>query len=261
MTQADHAETDDAPPVVRCANCGGQIEDRFCPACGQARRGRDQVSDILKEWAQAAIRTDRILWSTLGTLIVNPGRLTRDWWEGRRADRMSPIRVLFTVFLFGGLIAWGEHLFIGRAEADIGLLLQVFTYQAAIVTTLVTAVVMPRLLPPSLQRSTYEHVTFGLYASSLFGLVSCALMLLIVFGGYAPSWLQDLGELAPAVLPVAFVSLVAHAAAHLKTAYGVSWPGALVRILVLAVCILVGSLIVTMVLTLTRVNELWMPGL
>jgi hypothetical protein len=261
MTQADRAEAGDAPRAAQCANCGGWIEDRFCPACGAARRERDSVGDIVREWIQALVRSDRILWSTLGTLIANPGRLTRDWWEGRRAGRMSPVRVLFTVFLFGGLIAWAEHLLIDKAEADIGLLLQVFTYQTVIVITLATALVMPLLLPLSRARSAYEHVTFGLYAGAMFGLTSCAFMLLIVFGGYTPTWLQDIGLLlAPALLPATVAALAGHAVAHLKTAYDVSWLGAIGRVLVLAVCVLVGSLIVTMVLTFTRVNELWMPG-
>ncbi|MGZ9100331.1 MAG: DUF3667 domain-containing protein [Brevundimonas sp.] len=205
------------------------------------------------------VRSDRILWSTLGLLISNPGRLTRDWWEGRRAGRMSPVRVLFTVMLIGGLIAWGEHLLIGRAEADIGLMVQVFTYQIAVVTTVVSAWVMPLLLPPSRARSAYQHVTFGLYASAMFGLVSCVMMMLIVFSGYAPSWLQDLGLLAPAVIPGVAAALFFHAVAHLKHAYGVSWPGAVLRVGVLSVCILVASVIVSFLLMVTRVNELWMP--
>lgn len=245
-----------------CSNCGESLAGRYCSGCGQRiAEGPDRVRDIAWEWARAVATVDGILWSTLGALIINPGRLTRDWWEGRRANRMSPVRVLLTVVVAGSLVSWGEHVLVGRADADIGLLLQVFTYQIAVVSMIVIPWAMPRLLPSSLQRSTYQHVTFALYASTVFGLMSCLAMLLVIFGGYAPFWLQDLAlAVAPALPPLAALALLAHAVVHLRGAYGVSWAGAVVRTGVLAVCILVGSLIATMILTFSGLNELWMPG-
>lgn len=248
--------------VIPCPNCGNGLTGRFCSNCGQAARTPDRVRDIASEWARAVFSLDGILWGTLGDLIVRPARLTRDWWEGRRVNRMSPVRVLLTVALFSSALAWMEHVIVGRAEANIGLLLQVFTYQIALVSMVVTPWVMPWLLSPAGQRSTYEHVTFAMYASTTFGMMSCLAMFLLVFGGYAPSWLQNLTlTFAPMLAPVAVLALLAHAVVHLKGAYGVSWIGALLRTGVLAVCILIVSFMVTLALTFTRVNELWMPGL
>lgn len=258
----DNAESRKTSQPILCANCGDVVGGRFCPACGQAVQGADRVRDIVWEWVRAVASADGILWSTLGALILHPGRLTRDWWEGRRAKRMSPVRVLMTVVLFGSLIAWAEHALIGRADADIGLLLQVFTYQIAIVSMIVIPWAMPRLLPSSLQRSTYQNVTFALYASTVFGLMSCLAMLLLLFGGYAPSWLQDLAlGVAPTMLPLAVLALFAHATVHMRQAYRVGWAGAVVRTGIMAVCIGIASLLVTMALTVTGLHELWMPGL
>lgn len=260
MPARDSVET--APQPVACSNCGQTLSGRFCAGCGQRVQGPDRVRDIVWEWARAVASADGILWSTLGALIVHPGRLTRDWWEGRRANRMSPVRVLLTVVLAGSLVSWAEHVLIGRADADIGLLLQVFTYQIAVVAMFVIPWAMPRMLPSSLQRSTYQHVAFALYASTVFGLMSCLAMLLLIFGGYAPTWLQDLTlNIAPATIPLAVLALFSHAVVHMRGAYGVSWAGAVFRTGVLGVCVAIASLAVTMILTFTRVNELWMPGM
>jgi len=238
------------------------VGGRFCAGCGQKVEDRDRVRDIAREWARAVVGLDGVLWTTLGALIIHPGRLTRDWWEGRRAARMSPVRVLLTVVVFGSLVAWAEHGLIGRADADIGLLLQVFTYQIAVVAMIVIPWAMRWMLPSSLQRTTYQHVTFAIYASAAFGLMSCLAMLLLIFGGYAPFWLQDLGlAVAPAVVPGAVLALFVHAAAHMRGAYGVGWAGAVVRTGVLGVCVLFASLLVTLLLTFTGLNRLWMPGL
>lgn len=175
---------------------------------------------------------------------------------------MSPVRVLLTVVVAGSLVSWAEHVLVDRADADIGLMLQILTYQIAVVAMIVIPWVMPRMLPSSLQRSTYQHVTFALYASTVFGLMSCLAMMLLIFGGYAPTWLQDLTlNIAPATIPLAILALFAHAVVHMRGAYGISWAGAVVRTGALAVCILVASLVATMILTFTGVNELWMPGL
>lgn len=245
-----------------CSNCGEGLRGPFCAGCGQRVEGSDRVRDIVWEWGRAVVGLDGVLWTTLAALIVHPGRLTRDWWEGRRAARMSPVRVLLTVVVFGSLVAWAEHALIGRADADIGLLLQIFTYQNAVVAMIVIPAAMRRMLPSSAQRTTYQHVTFALYASTAFGLMSCLGMLLLIFGGYAPSWLQDLGlAVAPAVIPGAVAALFVHATAHMRVAYQVSWVGALVRTVAVGVCIVIASGLATLILTFTGLNRLWMPGL
>jgi hypothetical protein len=254
-----------APPaplsVAVCANCGERLGGRFCSDCGQAVQGPDRVRDIVQEWARAVVGADGVLWSTLGDLIVHPGRLTRDWWEGRRGDRMSPVRTLLTVMVAGSLVAWAEHLLVGRADADIGLLLQVFTYQVAVVAMIVIPWVMPRLLPSSRQRSTYQHVAFALYASTALGLMSCLAMAVLVFGGYAPVLVQNLALMvSPAVVPLAVAALFVHAVVHIRAAYDVSLSGAVVRTGILTVCIVVASIFASAVLAFTGVNELWMPG-
>lgn len=259
---SENVETTASLRVPACPNCGDNLRGRFCSSCGQRVQGPDRVRDIAWEWARAVASADGILWSTLGALVVNPGKLTRDWWDGRRANRMSPVRVLLTVILFGSLVSWAEHLLVGRAEADIGLLLQVFTYQIAIVAMIVIPTAMRVMLPSSIQRTTYQHLTFALYQSTVFGLMSCLAMLLLIFGGYAPSWLQDLTlNIAPATIPIVVSALFAHATVHMKGAYGVGWVGAGIRTAVLAVCIILASLIATMILTFTGLSQLWMPGL
>lgn len=252
-----------APPPVSlpvCANCGAGVRDRFCSACGQGVQGTDRVRDIVWEWARAVFGIEGVLWGTLGALIFNPGRLTRDWWEGRRTNRMSPVRVLLTVVVVSSAIAWIEHALVHRAEIDIALLLQVFTYQTTLVSMAVIPIVMPWLLSEAQRRSTYQHVTFAIYESAVLGLVTCLLMIVLVFGGFAPSWLQEISLVfAPMLIPCMVLGLIVHAVAHLRGAYGVSWIGALLRTGVLIVGILIASLIVTMVLTFTGVNRIWMP--
>lgn len=89
----------------RCPNCGsGQVE-RYCPACGQrAAELRTPVSAFLREALDDVFSFDSRIWRTLVALFRRPGSLTADYWAGRRARFVTPLRlyliVSFVSFLF-----------------------------------------------------------------------------------------------------------------------------------------------------------------
>lgn len=88
------SDTDPSPPLPeRCLNCGTEVAQQFCPACGQ-RRGdyRKSLRLLLGDWLREVLELDGRLGRTLRTL-VRPGRLTREFNEGRRARYVSPVRL------------------------------------------------------------------------------------------------------------------------------------------------------------------------
>ncbi|MEX1364210.1 MAG: DUF3667 domain-containing protein [Nannocystaceae bacterium] len=88
--------TDTAPSPRQpepCLNCGTAVSQEFCPACGQ-RRGdyRKSLRLLLGDWLREALELDGRLGRTLRALL-RPGRLTREFNEGRRARFVSPVRL------------------------------------------------------------------------------------------------------------------------------------------------------------------------
>jgi hypothetical protein len=85
---------------VVCANCGAAARDRFCPACGQ-RTGprlvalRTLIRDALEDLFSIEARLPR----TLATLLVHPGRLTREYAAGRVVRYVPPFRLYLTAGL------------------------------------------------------------------------------------------------------------------------------------------------------------------
>jgi hypothetical protein len=92
-----------------CANCGEIVAGAYCPACGQ-KRINDQDRRLGHLLGQAfAVVTDldgRFLRS-LRALAFQPGRLSRDYLDGRRRHWMSPMalfllaNVLYFVLPYG----------------------------------------------------------------------------------------------------------------------------------------------------------------
>lgn len=85
-----------------CANCDAVLEGEYCAACGQRRfRPRDRrMAHLLGESFDALTDFDGRIWRSLRAALLQPGRIARDWIEGRRARWISPV----LLFLLANLL-------------------------------------------------------------------------------------------------------------------------------------------------------------
>lgn len=85
-----------------CLNCGTRLTGQYCGVCGQRARSRlISLWELISDAFGDLLELDSRLWRTLIPLLKRPGRLTRDYLEGRRARYMPPFRtylVLSVVF-------------------------------------------------------------------------------------------------------------------------------------------------------------------
>ena len=83
-----------------CLNCGTPLQGAFCHACGQKAHIHRTISGIMHDLVHGVLHLDGKLWNTLPLLVFKPGRLTREYIEGKRARHVSPMAMfLFSVFL------------------------------------------------------------------------------------------------------------------------------------------------------------------
>lgn len=94
-------------PVVRdanCLNCGHPFtnNEKFCPECGQKNRGKKITLGIfLRELFAGFFSLDTKFWRTLIPLLINPGKISKDYIEGRRIRYTNPFRFyLATTIIF-----------------------------------------------------------------------------------------------------------------------------------------------------------------
>lgn len=89
---------EDHPGV--CSDCGEPVSGRFCANCGQPTHVHRSLLHLGEEVLHGVMHFDARIWRTLPLLAFNPGRLTREWIQGRRTRYVSPLAIfLFTVFL------------------------------------------------------------------------------------------------------------------------------------------------------------------
>jgi hypothetical protein len=97
-----HGEaTDDGPTHEgACLNCGTSLVGRHCHNCGQAAHVHRSLKAFFHDLLHGVFHFEGKIWRTLPLLAWRPGRLTREYVEGRRASYISPIALfLFVVFL------------------------------------------------------------------------------------------------------------------------------------------------------------------
>lgn len=84
--------------AVQCSNCGRAIDgpaQKFCPACGQATPvHRIDWHFMAHELEHSVLHMDRGILYSLKELMLRPGRLMRDYLEGRRARQAKPFLLL-----------------------------------------------------------------------------------------------------------------------------------------------------------------------
>jgi len=83
-----------------CLNCGTALVGSHCHACGQAAHVHKTLGAFFHDLLHGVFHFEGKIWRTLPLLAWRPGKLTREYIDGRRASYVSPIALfLFCVFL------------------------------------------------------------------------------------------------------------------------------------------------------------------
>ncbi len=97
---ASCAAADDAADHGNCPNCDAVLHGNFCGQCGQRAHVHRTITGVGHEFLHYITHFDGKAWHTLPMLAFRPGRLTRDYIEGKRARYIAPVPLfLLVIFL------------------------------------------------------------------------------------------------------------------------------------------------------------------
>jgi hypothetical protein len=113
LTSGEHHQVQ--PPGEPCRNCGTVVTERYCTRCGQlASNFHRPFFSLVASSLADTFALDSRLWRSVPMLLFRPGRMTRNYLDGKRARYVPPFRmfllssVLFflTVFGLGDRLGW-----------------------------------------------------------------------------------------------------------------------------------------------------------
>ncbi|HUW54767.1 MAG TPA: DUF3667 domain-containing protein [Rhodanobacter sp.] len=83
-------------PVSTCGNCGAPLYGKYCHACGQPVEGLVRhFGSVLGDVLDSVLNIDARIVHTLLPLYFRPGKLTLDYFAGKRARYVTPFRLVF----------------------------------------------------------------------------------------------------------------------------------------------------------------------
>lgn len=82
--------------IVLCPNCHTELRGLFCGGCGQSQRRTDRfLFTLVAESFEDVFSFDSRTAKTLFRLLFKPGALTKEYFRGRRARYVQPLRLYF----------------------------------------------------------------------------------------------------------------------------------------------------------------------
>ncbi len=83
-----------------CLNCATPLVGSHCHSCGQAAHVHRTLGAFFHDLLHGVLHFEGKIWRTLPLLAWRPGKVTREYIDGRRASYISPIALfLFVVFI------------------------------------------------------------------------------------------------------------------------------------------------------------------
>lgn len=103
-------------PIVKdpnCLNCGYPFcqDEKFCPECGQKNKGsKVTFGNFMREMFSGFLSWDAKFWRTLFPLLIKPGKVSKDYINGKRNKYTNPFRFyLATSIIFFILFGLKEN--------------------------------------------------------------------------------------------------------------------------------------------------------
>lgn len=86
-----------------CLNCGSFVEKRYCPNCGQENiESRQTFHHLFTHFISDFIHYDGAFWRTTKCLFRYPGKLSKEYMDGKRKSYVNP----FSYYIFISFIAF-----------------------------------------------------------------------------------------------------------------------------------------------------------
>lgn len=90
-----------------CLNCEYPFtkDEKFCPECGQKNKGKKiTLGSFIREVFAGFFSWDARFWRTLIPLLIKPGKVSKDYIDGKRNRYSNPFRFYLTVSVIFFLI-------------------------------------------------------------------------------------------------------------------------------------------------------------
>ena len=233
-----------------CLNCNSMVEGNFCSNCGQKfQPTKLPIKEFLEDAVETLFNIDNRWFKTLKDLFIAPGKVTREYIEGKRAQYLPPLRIYLSIsivyFLLVQLIDSNQIFFINFSdeEGTTGDLATVIQYLLFFMVPVLA--LFGKLFYRKRKAYYVEYLILSFHIHTIwFVLLMVELSTIWLDANFQDSWIEILSMVisAPAQLGT-FVYMVI----YLKRTFEESWLLSIVKtfgIMILYMIVLIGCIAV-----------------
>jgi hypothetical protein len=189
---------------AQCRSCATKLHGPYCSACGESHvHGRLDLRTLVEQAFEGLINLDTRALRTIGELTVAPGKVCRDYLDGRRVGYIHPFKYAFACFTVAVLVAEGLYWLNGPPADPMQAQLQAFQLRWGLLINFLAMPLLAALLWSLFARAPrrlrwVEHYVVVLYAFGHAALIQTVLGPIletmgtvgsVVFAGMAPAML------------------------------------------------------------------------
>jgi hypothetical protein len=91
---------------AQCRNCDANLHGPYCSACGESHvHGRLELRTLIEHAFEGLVNLDTRALRTIGELTIAPGKVCRDYIDGRRKPYVNPFKYAFATFTLVAIVA------------------------------------------------------------------------------------------------------------------------------------------------------------
>lgn len=190
--------------MSNCKNCNHSIHGNYCSHCGQkAGVGRLSLHEVYHDAVHAFTHADRGILKLIKDLLLRPGEVYRNYFQGKRKSYFSPVMFFLLaigvyIFLTGRLYAWEAHL-TGAQSAQV-----LYNYQKVRYLIFIPLI--------SIITWGFFRRRFTLAECLAFWFFLCGFIVVVELVSYIPRfiWVQPTGSIAYFTDWIVFLIVVIH---------------------------------------------------
>ncbi len=99
--------------MENCKNCSQLIEANFCSNCGQKKYKRINKKYVFDEVQYTFLHTNKGLLYSVKKILINPGKIAKDFIDGNRVNHYKPILL---TFVLSGIAAFLAYKVVGTKD-------------------------------------------------------------------------------------------------------------------------------------------------
>lgn len=92
--------------MEQCKQCETNFQGEFCPRCGQRKFTRINARYVRSEFTDSVLKMNHGFLFTLKGLLTRPGKVARDYIDGRRQMHARPFRMAVLLTVISSFIAF-----------------------------------------------------------------------------------------------------------------------------------------------------------